>query len=343
MSPQPPGVFTRVFERLQSVPGVLSAGGIVYPPMTTNYPMAFTIPGRNVANADDLTADFFPVTPNFFATMKIPLLRGRDFTARDTATAPWVAIVNETMARRFFPDQNPIGQRVRVDLSAEDQEREIVAVVKDVPASHPQTRQDPAIFIPFVQAAAHSTGPNTGLHLQLTFLLRTQSDPMQALPAVRRAVEEIDRNQPIIDPRTEESYLAEQAEYPRYYSMLLGLFAAVATGLAAMGIYGVMAYAVEQRTREIGIRMALGAGAGQVLQLIGKQAALVIAIGSALGLAGSLALTRFLSSEIWEVQSHDPATFAGLGLLLVFIAVIACVAPTRNALRVDPTIALRYD
>jgi len=254
-----------------------------------------------------------------------------------------VAIINESMARRFFPNQNPIGQRVRVDLSAEDQEREIVAVVKDIPASHPQTRQDPAIFVPFVQAARHSTGPNTGLHLQLTFLLRTQSDPMQALPAVRRAVEEIDRNQPIIDPRTEESYLAEQAEYPRYYSMLLGLFAAVATGLAAMGIYGVMAYAVEQRTREIGIRIALGAGAGQVLQMIGKQAAVVIAVGSALGLAGSLALTRFLSSEIWEIQAHDPATFAGLGLLLIVIAVVACVAPTRNALRVDPTIALRYD
>ena len=166
---------------------------------------------------------------------------------------------------------------------------------------------------------------------------------MSALPVVRRAVEEIDRNQPLIDPRTEESYLAEQEQYPRYYSMLLGLFAAVATGLAAVGIYGVMAYVVEQRTREIGIRMALGAGAREVLKLIVRQAGLVIASGAAVGLAGAMALTRFLSSEIWEVQADDPGTFAGFTLLLVAIAVLACLVPTRRALQVDPNIALRYE
>ena len=216
-------------------------------------------------------------------------------------------------------------------------------MVKDIPASHPQTKQDPAIFIPFLQAAAHSTGPNTSLHLEMTFLLRTLGDPMSALPVVRRAVEDIDRNQPLIDPRTEESYLAEQAEYPRYYSMLLGLFAAVATGLAAVGIYGVMAYVVEQRTREIGIRMALGAGAPDVFKLILSQAALVIGSGTAVGLAGAAALTRFVSSEIWEVKADDPGTFVGFTLLLAAIAAFACLVPTRRALAVDPTIALRCE
>jgi putative ABC transport system permease protein len=343
MSVKPHLAFTQVLNRLRTAPGLGSVAGIVYPPMTGNYPLTFTIEGRTVANADDQSADFFPVTPNFFATMKIPMLRGRDFTDRDVAAAPWVAIINDTMARRFFPGEDPIGKHIAVDLSPEDQPREIVAVVKDIPASNPQTRQDPAIFTPFLQAAVHSRGPNTDLHLEMAFLMRTPGDPMSALPAVRQAVAEVDRNQPLIDPRTEESYLDEQAQYPRYYSMLLGLFAAVATGLAAVGIYGVMAYVVEQRTREIGIRMALGAGAPDVLRMIVSQAALVIASGTAVGLAGAMALTRFLTSTIWEVKANDPWTFAGFTALLIAIAAFACLVPTRHAMKVDPTIALRYE
>jgi putative ABC transport system permease protein len=343
MSDVPPAAITRVFERLQSVPGLLSVGGSVYPPLTGNYSMPFTIHGRETPNVDDFTTDFFPVTPNFFNTMKIRLLKGRDFTIRDTAHSPWVAIVNEAMARRFFPNEDPIGKLIRVDLSEEDQYREIVAVAHDIPASHPQTRQEPAVFVPFLQAGTHSIGPNTGLHLQMTFIMRTAGDPMQALPAVRRAVEEVDRNQPLIDPKTEDSYLAVQAQYPRYYSMLLGLFAAVATGLAAVGIYGVMAFTVEQRTREIGIRMALGASGREVLTLIVRQALVVIAGGVAVGVAGATVLTRFISSAIWEVKTTDPGTFAGLTVLLTAIAVLACLAPTRRAVRVDPTSALRHE
>jgi putative ABC transport system permease protein len=343
LSDVPSATIERVFERLQTVPGLRSVAGCVYPPLTGSNPMAFTIQGREVANPDELTADFYPVTPNFFNTMKTRVVKGRDFTDRDTVHAPWVAIVNETMARRFFPNEDPIGKRIRVDLSEEDQLREIVAVVRDIPAAHPQTKQDPAIFIPFVQAAAHSTGPYTGLHMQMTYLMRTSGDPMSALPAVRSAVEEVDRNQPLIDPRTEDSYLAEQAQYPRYYSMLLGLFAAVATGLAAVGIYGVMAYAVEQRTREIGIRMALGAGGWDVLKLILRQTLVVIAGGVVVGIAGAAVLTRFISSAIWEVKTTDPGTFAGLAVLLMGIAMLACVVPTRRAVRVDPTNALRHE
>jgi putative ABC transport system permease protein len=343
IQPEPAAILTRAFERLKSVPGVVSAGGMVFPPMIGNYPMTFTIAGRTVANPDDLSADFFPITPNFFATMKIPMLRGRDFTDRDTASAPWVAIVNETMVRRYFPNQNPIGKQIRVDLSEEDQLREIVAVVKDIPASHPQSKQDPAIYVPFIQGGPHITGPYTGLRLQLAFLLRTKGDPMSVLPAARRAVEEIDRNRPLIDPRTEESYLADQAQYPRYYSMLLGLFGAVATVLAAVGIYGVMSHAVEQRTREIGIRVALGAGGGDVLKLMVRQAAVVIVAGAAVGIAGAMALTRYLSSEIWEVNANDPAAYVSLTLVLAAIAVLACLVPTRRAVKIDPTIALRYE
>ena len=343
ISEEPALAITRVFERLQTIPGLRSIAGTVYPPLTGNNPVPFTILGRETANADDFTADFYPVTPNFFRTMKIQLLRGRDFNARDTVHSPWVAVVNETLARRIFPGEDAIGKQIRVDLSQEDSYREIIAVAHDIPASHPQTRQDPAIFIPFVQAAPHSTGPFTGLRMQMTFLLRTSGDPMSALPSVRSAVAEVDRNRPVIDPRTEDSYLADQAQYPRYYSLLLGLFATVATLLAGVGIYGVMAYAVEQRTREIGIRMALGARGLDVLRMILRQALLVIAAGAAVGIAGAAALTRFISSEIWEVNTTDPGTFAGLTVLLIAIALFACAAPTRKAVQVDPTTALRHE
>ena len=160
---------------------------------------------------------------------------------------------------------------------------------------------------------------------------------------MRSAVEEIDRNQPLIDPRTEDSYLADQAEYPRYYSMLLGLFAAVATGLAAVGIYGVMAYAVEQRTPRNRHPHRAGSGLGGRAAPDLPPGAVVIAGGAAVGVAGAMALTRFISSEIWEVKTLDAGTFAGLTLLLVAIGVFACIAPTRRAVRVDPATALREE
>lgn len=166
---------------------------------------------------------------------------------------------------------------------------------------------------------------------------------MSLLPSLRRAVAEIDPNRPLGNPRTLESYLVEQLQYPRYYSMLLGLFAFVATLLAAVGIYGIMAYAVGQRTREIGIRMALGADRRNVLGLVIRQAIWMIAIGLALGTAGAAALTRFISSELWEVPSADPLTFVGVSLLVIAFALLACLVPTRRALQVDPVIALRYE
>jgi putative ABC transport system permease protein len=275
--------------------------------------------------------------------MKIAMLRGRDFSMSDTASAPWVMIVNETRARRFWPNEEPIGKRVRIDLSPEDQPREIIAVVRDTPSNSQQKAQQPAIYVPFFQAVPHSIGTMNFLRFQLTFLLRTSGDPMSLLPSLRRAVAEIDPNRPLGNPRTLESYLVEQLQYPRYYSMLLGLFAFVATLLAAVGIYGIMAYAVEQRTREIGILMALGADRRNVLGLVIRQAIWMIAIGLALGTAGAAALTRFISSELWEVPSTDPLTFVGVSLLLIAFALLACLVPTRRALQVDPVIALRYE
>jgi putative ABC transport system permease protein len=333
----------RVFERVQSVPGVQSAAASVFPPMTFAPETQFEIIGQQVQGADAPSAVYYPVTPNFFQTMKTPMLRGRDFTMQDTASTPWVMIVNETMARRFWPNDDPVGKRVKVDLSPEDRPREIIAVVHDMPSNPQQKAQQPAIYVPFFQTGPNSIGTMNFLRFQLTFLLRTGGDPVSLLPALRQAVAEIDRNRPLGDPRTLESYLGEQLQYPRYYSMLLGLFAFVATLLAAVGIYGIMAYAVEQRTREIGIRMALGADGWRVLRLVVREAIWITAAGLALGLGGAMALTRFISSELWEVQSMDRATFAGVSLLLIAVVLLACLVPTRKAVQVDPAIALRSE
>ena len=343
IDPRVDATLKRVFERVQSVPGVQSAAAAVLPPMTFAQDTPFEIVGRPQQATDAPSAVYYPVTPNFFQTMKIAMLRGRDFTTHDTASSPWVTIVNETMARRFWPNEDPIGKHIKIDLSPDDQPREIIAVVHDTPSNPQQKSQQPAIYVPFFQTVPNIIGTMNFLRFQLTFLLRTQGDPMSLLPGLRRAVAEIDPNRPLGDPRTLESYLAEQLQYPRYYSMLLGLFAFVATSLAAVGIYGIMAYAVEQRTREIGIRMALGADGWRVLRLMIRQAIWMTATGLALGLAGAMALTRFISSELWEVQSTDPATFVGVSLLLIAVALLACLVPTRRAVQVDPTIALRYE
>jgi putative ABC transport system permease protein len=338
----PADTINRIFDRIQRVPGVQSAGGSFLPPLVGALTLPFEIEGRPSQDADALSAEFYPITPNYFNTMRIALLRGRDFTARDTATAPWVAIVNETAARRFFPNEDPIGKRIKLDLSPEEQPREVIAVVHDTPSTRLQTKQEGAIYVPFVQMAPHIQGPYTSLRLVMTFVLRTAGEPMALMPAMRKAVREIDPNRPLVDPKTVEQYMAEDVQYPRYYSMLLGLFAAVAMALAAVGIYGVMAYAVAQRTREIGIRMALGAAGRDVSMLIVRQALPLVAGGLILGLAGAAALTRFLSSELWEVTATDPATFTAVSIALVCVAAIACLIPTYRAVRVDPLIALRH-
>ena len=343
VSPVPAATAQQIFEHVQSVPGVRSATAMVSPPTTYVPETPVEMEGHPTQANDQPTALYYPIAPNFFHTMKTQILRGRDFTLRDTTNAPWVTIINETMARRFWPNEDPIGKHVKADLSPEDKPREIIALVHDIPSDAQQKTQQPAMFVPFFQSSPHVIGIMTFLRFQLTFALRTQGDPMGLLPAVRRAVAEIDPNLPLTNPRTMEEILGDQFQYPRYYSMLLGLFALVATLLAAVGIYGIMAYAVEQRTREIGIRMALGADGWQVLQLVVRQAIWMIVAGVAVGLGGAMALTRFISSELWEVQATDPATFVGVSVLLVAVALLACFVPTRRAVQVDPTIALRYE
>lgn len=356
ISPRPAQTFDRVAERLRIVPGVVSAAAVNVPPLNSgSFPLstAFLIEGRpapppNSAAAagtqqPDQTASYFAVTPDFFATMRIPLLRGRDFNDRDTADGLPVMIINQTLARQFFPKENPIGQRVTLDLVPDERPREIVAVVGDTVTSRLEREQAPAVYVPHIQQTAKFTGPWVYFRTGMYFVLRTSGDPMALATAVKRAVAEVDPRTAAADLRPLEQNLDDQVRNMRIYMLLLVIFGTAAAILASTGIYGVMAYSVAERTREIGIRMALGARNADVLKMVFSQASRVIGAGVAIGLAGAVALTGLIKSALYGITATDPATYAGVSLLLVLVALIACAIPTRRAVKVDPTIALRYE
>jgi putative ABC transport system permease protein len=341
LNARPGEIFTQMHERLRSVPGVQSAAGTLFPPFTPSWTVPFVLGGRSAEG--EKSARYHPVTVNYFHTMKVALVRGRDFSERDTAGAPWVAIVNETMARQFWSDGNPIGQRLTLSLSADERPREIVGVARDTPTQLAQTQAEAAVFVPLVQVPPHTIGPFVESRMQITFVVRTSNANPTMMPALRQAVSEIDPNLPLANVRSVEQYLDMQVAYPRAYAVLLGLFAAVATLLAAIGLYGTMAYTVAQRTREIGIRMALGAGLRQIVVLIARQAVPLVGLGLLLGLLGALILTRLLSAQLWHVTPTDPLTFTMVALLLLVVAILACVVPTWRAIRVNSILTLRQE
>ena len=354
VSPLTTLTFDRVWERMQGLPGVVSAAAVTRPPLSaTGISMPFLIEGRpapppSEASGDSSqqqgqTANYYAITPNFFRTMKIAILRGRDFTTQDTAAAPAVIIINQTMARRFFPNEDPIGKRITLDFVPDEKPRQIIAVVGDTRAFRMQKDLQPVMYVPQDQQTPRWMGPYWNDRAAMIFVLRTSGDPMSIVPSVRHAVAEVDPNKPAGNIRTVEQNLDRQVQYLRLYIVLLGVFGAVAAVLAAIGIYGVMAYSVAERTREIGIRMALGAGARDVLALVVRQALLLTGIGLTLGLAASFALTRVIKSALYEVTATDPATYVGVSALLIAVALAASFIPTRRAARVDPTVALRYE
>jgi putative ABC transport system permease protein len=348
ISPIPAQNFDRLYERIRTLPGVQSVAGSVYPPMQEGEDtMTFSIQGRPLpqseAERNALSAVYYPVTPGLFATLHAPLLRGRDFTGRDSVSAPWVAIINQTMAHTFWPNEDPIGKHVTLDLVPEERPREIIAIVGDVKVSRFQTKPRPVMYVPHAQRPARYRGPYQWTRAYMSYLVRPSGDAKSVIPALRKAMLEIDPSRPIGKFRTMDDVLAEQVQEPRYYTLLLSIFAGVATLLATVGIYGVMAHSVAQRTREIGIRMALGAHWRDVLRLVMWNALLLIGTGLVAGLGGSLALTRLISARLWGVTATDPATFATVAALLAVVALLATLIPAHRAVRVDPTVALRYE
>ena len=339
--------FQRVFERLQKIPGVISVAGAGTPPLAGALRMGFLVEGRpdqpGPNGEASQTANYIAVTPTYFETLRAPILQGREFNVRDTASSPFVAVINQTMAKRYWPNESAVGKQIRLDYVPNEPLREIVGVAGDVRMNRQQRQLTPTIYVPYLQQTPRWMGAGYGMRAGMYFILRTSGNPLSLATSVRQATAEVDSSRPVAEVRTVEEYLERQVQYVQLYVLLLGIFGAIAAGLAAIGIYGVMAYAVAERTREIGIRMALGASAGDIFRLVVLHALILMSIGLTLGLAGSFAMTRYLKSALYEVTATDPSTFIAVSLLLAGVAMIACLVPTRRAVSVNPTVALRYE
>ena len=287
--------------------------------------------GRSGGPMAGTAANHYRVTPLYLQTMQIPLIRGRLFTDQDTTASRPVVLINETMARRYFPDEDPIGKRL--DISGPTYMREIVGIVGDVKQEGLRTPTPPQVYEPFLQKPSKS----------FFIVVRGVGDAIRLAEAVRQQALAADKYQPISDIRTLEDRIARSVTRDWFSAFLLGLFAILALVLAAVGIYGVMAYSVTQKTQEIGIRIALGAHPESILRLVLGQSLRTVLLGLGIGLAGSIALTRVLGSLLYEVKPRDPVTIVAVAFLLFAVALVAAFTPARRAAHVDPMVALRTE
>jgi putative ABC transport system permease protein len=306
--------------------------------------LTFTMQGTQASPAEQeaQSAEFYAISPRFFETLTVPVLRGREFAEQDTRAGLAVAVVNSTMARRYWPDEDPIGRQIQMGF-LNDPVRQIVGIVGDIRQNTRQEEPQPQMYLPFAQLPQFAQKQQSYGLETLTFVVRSAGNPEQLGTAFRSAVTEVDPNQPVANIRTIEWYRSNQQQGFRQYVMLLAVFGGVALVLAVVGIYGVMAHSVALRTNEIGIRMALGARSAQILRLVLRRGVVLIAVGLALGFGASLALTRVIRSFLWGVTATDPMTFAFVLVGLAAVALLACYLPARRALGVNPVVALRYE
>jgi len=334
--PQVAAFYDKVLQRIEALPGVQSAGAISdiflsITPRSGN----FSIEGRPpVPTAERIEVPIDSVSPGYFQMMGISLMRGHEFDGTEGRDSPRVVIINDTMARRFWPGEDPVGKRFKYgDPESNGPWLTIVGVVGDMRRTGFDLAERSETFLPISQNPMGS----------VTLVVRAASDQTNLAAAVRDAVWAVDRDQPVFDIKPMESLLGDMTSQRRLNMLLLGIFAASALVLAAVGIYGVISYGVTQRTHEIGIRMALGAAKRNVLSLIVRQGMLLALAGLAAGSIASILLTRLMSSLLYGVSATDPFTFGSVPLLLTAVAFLACYLPARRATRVDPMAALRHE
>jgi len=329
--------FQELIGRVQALPGVTSVSTAGYLPLSTNQEMVMAGPARQADPARGLPAiNTTDVGPGYFRTMGISLLQGREFTAQDGPGAPGVAIINEAMAKRYWPGEDPVGQRLIIQNGSEPKSRGSLEVVGVVRTGKYRTLSEDALpffYQPILQV----------YHPKLTLVVRAAGDPRGLLSAVRREIQTVDPNVVPFDMETMKEYMALPLFPAHTTGLLLGAFGFLALVMAVGGMYGVMAYAVSQRTREIGVRMALGAAGEDVLKLVVSQGMRLTLIGVGIGLLGAFAATRVLSSLLYGISPTDPVTFLGVSLVLIGVAFAANYIPARRATKVDPMVALRYE
>jgi putative ABC transport system permease protein len=332
--------FDRLVERAKALPGVRSAGAASFLPVSGGGSIIhFNITGHPPKTPHDyVAAGYRTVTPNYLETLGVPLLQGRLLTAADNEKAPAVVVINASMAKTYFPGENPLGKRLQLGATPDKDvpTMEIVGVVGDV---RPGLGVDPQteMYLPYRQADLVLPV------FQLSVVLRTASDPQLQTAALRSALAEVDPNQPLVRVRTMEENMAATVAQPRFRTWLIGIFAALALILAAVGVYGVMSYTVTQRTNEMGIRVTLGAQPEDVFRIVVGEGLRLAFAGVGVGILAALALTRLLQSFLFGVSAYDPITFGGVALILTFVAVAASFFPARRATLVDPMVALRYE
>lgn len=332
--------FNQLHERVSTIPGVESAAIAYDPPLQSNWVDSFEIEGR-VAAAENrtLSANFIPVGADYFNTVGARIVTGRGFTPQDDQDHPGVVILNEAFVRHYFPNENPLGRRLkpsppgRIWQNQRLTSFEIVGIARDVKFAGLAAASEPAYYLPALQAPL----------ADMMVLVRTSNDPKSIVSALRQAVWSIDPNQPISDVKTLEQIVSDSIAQPRLNMLLMMLFGALALLLSAVGIYGLLSYAVTQRTQELGIRMALGANVNDVLKLVLKQGMFLALIGQVIGVAGAFALTRLMRGLLFGVTPTDTSIFACVVVVLTFTALVACWVPARRATKVDPLVALRYE
>ena len=327
-------LFQQAMEKLAALPGVTSVGAISHLPFGgRTLQLPFSIKGQSrLADKNEAVADYRVISPSFFETLRIPLKQGRGFDEHDTAETPSVFVINEAFARSYFPGRDPVG--ARFDGDSELIKGEIVGVVGDVKHRGLEAEPQPAIYVSYRQSSKFPI---------MNFLVRSQGNPVALTVAVQRALQSTDARGVVFNVRPFEDFVADSALSRRFNLWLLGAFAVIAVAMAVAGIYGTMSYAVAQRTREVGIRVALGAQGRDVLKLVVGEGMKLIVVGIGIGLLGAVAVTRWMKSLLFGVGANDPVTFVVITLLLMIIALLACWLPARRATKVDPLVALRYE